>query len=69
MRTISRFLIVLALLPALLAPARAADSRYPEKEHLPVDYADMDASGFDETKLQAALTALEELCASPQGQE
>ncbi len=68
MRTISRFLIVLALLPALLAPALAADSRYPEKEHLPVDYADMDASGFDETKLQAALTALEDLCASPQGQ-
>lgn len=63
MRTISRFLIVLALLPSLLTTALALDSRYPDKEHLPVAYADMDASGFDETNLQAALTELENLCA------
>ena len=68
MRTVLRHLVLLTLLLALLpGAALAADSRYPEKEHLPVDYADMEASGFDETKLQAALSALEDLCASPQG--
>ena len=37
---------------------------YPDKEHLPVDYADMVYTGFDETNLQNALAELEELHAS-----
>ena len=34
---------------------------YPDKEHQPIDYADMVYTGFDETNLQAALEELKEL--------
>lgn len=37
---------------------------YPDKEHQPIDYADMVYTGFDETNLQAALEELKELHAS-----
>lgn len=49
----------------LLAPAAGAAGAYPEKEHLPVDFADMDYTGYDPSVLRAALAALEELAASP----
>lgn len=48
----------------LTAPARAA-GRYPEKEHLPVDFADMEYTGYDGAALRSALSALEEIASSP----
>ena len=49
------------LLPALGVSAGAVD--YPEKEHLPVDYADMVYTGFDDDALQAAFAELIQLSA------
>ena len=52
-----RFFLCLLLTTALLAGSVSAD-RYPQKTHLPVDYADMPCTGFDETILQNALDTL-----------
>ena len=57
-----RVLCLLLALSLLSGPAALA-LRYPEKEHLPVDYADMlPVTGFDESALQAALKELEAIC-------
>lgn len=57
--------MVLAILLAfsLTACQRGTASvvHYSDKEHMPIDYADMVFTGFDETNLQAALTELREL--------
>lgn len=61
--------LLLALL-LLLSPAEAIGGRYPDKQHVPVDYADMlPVTAFDETNLQSALEELRKLCGrhSPQG--
>lgn len=57
-------LLAFSLLACQQVIARNGGSRYPDKEHLPVDYADMAFSGFDETVLQDALAELESLNAS-----
>ena len=49
---------------ALLTGAAAAEGHYPDKEHLPVDFAAMERGGFDETNIQAALEELDALCGS-----
>lgn len=54
-------LMAFSLLACQQVTARSGGSRYPDKEHLPVDYADMVFTGFDETALQDALTELEAL--------
>lgn len=54
--------LAVCLLPA---PEALAAGRYPEKEHLPVDFSDMAYTGFDDTALQEALSSLREICASP----
>ena len=54
----------LALFLALLLLAHTSTAlavRWPEKEHLPVDFADMPLTGFDESALNAALSAMERL--------
>lgn len=61
-RAPAAFLLAACLL--LAVPARAA-GRYPEKEHLPVDFADMDRAGFDDAALRAALSALRRTASSP----
>ena len=54
-------LLAAALLAGLTVPALG--KRYPEKEHLPVDYAGMlPVTGFDETALTEALEELERIC-------
>ena len=61
--------LLLALL-LLLSPAEAIGGRCPDKQHVPVDYADMlPVTAFDETNLQSALEELRKLCGrhSPQG--
>ena len=45
----------------LLAPSALAAGRCPEKEHLPVDFADMAYTGYDGEVLQSALADLEAL--------
>lgn len=57
--------LALLLSCLLLAPAAGAAGAYPEKEHLPVDFADMDYTGYDPSVLRAALAALEALAVSP----
>lgn len=61
-----RGIIAVLLAFSLMACGRetVAVRSYPEKVHLPVDYADMVFTGFDETNLQDALEELEELNAS-----
>lgn len=49
----------------LLAVPSQAAGRYPEKEHLPVDFADMACTGFDDTALRGALDSLRQTAASP----
>ena len=56
--------LLLAACLMLTIPARAA-GRYPEKEHLPVDFADMEYTGYDGAALRSALSALEQIAASP----
>ena len=48
-----------ALLTAALVTAPVSAARYPDKVHLPVDYADMVFTGYDDTSLLAALEDLE----------
>lgn len=55
-RFLSLLLSLALLLPTLGGLAGAVD--YPEKEHLPVDYADMVYTGFDDDALQAAFGEL-----------
>lgn len=62
---LGRTLAALLAAALLLGQAAAAESRYPPKEHLRVDYAQMDDAGFDAGALEGALAALEALCASP----
>lgn len=57
------FGLLLAL--ALLTGTAAAESRYPDKEHLPVDFSSMERTGFDEARIQAAMKELRALCGSP----
>ncbi len=59
--------ILLAACLTLTLPAQAA-ARYPEKEHLPVDFADMEYTGYDGAALRSALSALEQIAASPAAQ-
>lgn len=56
---------VCLLLCCLLAPSARASGRYPEKEHLPVDFADMACTGFDGAGLRAALDSLRQIASSP----
>lgn len=65
MKKLSVSAMALLLSGLLLTSAAGAASRYPEKEHLPVDYADMACTGYDDTALQSLLTELEALTASP----
>lgn len=65
MKKIIASALALLLSCLLMAPAAGAAGRYPEKEHLPVDYADMACTGFDDTVLRNALADLEALAASP----
>jgi len=53
--------VLLALSLTACGQETATVKGYPDKVHLPVDYADMVFTGFDETNLQDALTELEEL--------
>lgn len=63
MKKIIASALVLAL--CCLGPfARAAGPR-PEKEHLPVDFADMACTGYDGAALRSLLAELEALAASP----
>lgn len=56
--------LCLLLAFSLLTGPAAQARRYPEKEHLPVDYASMlPVTAFDETALLSALNELEGLCA------
>ncbi len=64
MKLFIRSVVTTALAFALLAGPASAASRYPEKEHQPVDYAEMVFTGFDETNLNAALSQLKSLAAS-----
>ena len=59
-----RLLCLLMALSLLSGPAALAlGNPYPDKEHLPVDYAGMlPVTGFDETALLAALEELENVC-------
>ena len=66
-KTIARGLSLL-LCCLLLAPSALAAGRCPEKEHLPVDFADMAYTGYDGEVLQSALADLEALAVSPAGQ-
>ena len=59
--------LLLAACLLLAVPARAA-SRWPEKEHLPVDFADMEYTGYDGADLRSALAALERIAASSAAQ-
>lgn len=54
-------LLAFSLLACRQTTARSGGSRYPDKEHLPVNYEDMVFTGFDETALQNALEELEAL--------
>lgn len=65
MKKLSVSAMALLLSGLLLTSAAGAASRYPEKEHLPVDYADMACTGYNDTALQSLLTELEALTASP----
>lgn len=65
MKRLSAAVLALLLSRLLLTPAAGAAGRWPEKEHLPVDFADMACTGYDDTALRAALSALEALAASP----
>jgi len=56
--------LLLAAVLLLECPVLAG-GRYPEKEHLPVDFADMVYTGFDSTALQNALSALRQIAATP----
>lgn len=62
-KSLARWVTALLLTFALTACGQEAvtTGRYPDKEHQPVDYADMVYTGFDETNLQAALEKLKEL--------
>lgn len=62
LKTALAFMLAACLLPG---PEALAADRYPEKEHLPVDFADMACTGFDDTVLQEALSSLRQICASP----
>ena len=59
--------LLLAACLLLAVPARAA-GRWPEKEHLPVDFADMEYTGYDGADLRSALAALERIAASSAAQ-
>ena len=59
--------LLLAACLMLTIPALAA-GRWPEKEHLPVDFADMAYTGYDGAALRSALAELEALAASPAAQ-
>lgn len=60
--------LALLLCCLLEAPFAQAAGRYPEKEHLPVDFADMAYTGYDGAALRSALSALEEIAKSPAAQ-
>ena len=61
MKRLLSLTLAAALLAGLTVPALG--KRYPEKEHLPVDYAGMlPVTGFDETALTEALEELERIC-------
>lgn len=57
--------LALLLCCLLEAPSALAAGRYPEKEHLPVDFTDMVYTGYDGAALRSALFALEEIAKSP----
>lgn len=63
-RGLFRAAAALALCWVLAVPARA-EAAWPEKEHQPVDYGQMEKDGYDAAQLEAALARLEELAASP----
>lgn len=69
MKKLSVSAMALLLSGLLLTSAAGAASRYPEKEHLPVDYADMACTGYNDTALRSLLTELEALTASPAQRE
>ena len=57
--------LALLLCCLLSAPSARAAVRDPEKEHLPVDFSDMEYTGFDAAALLDALSALRQTAASP----
>lgn len=59
LRKVLRPLVSGALALTLLLPASALAVKYPEKEHLAVDYADMVYTGFDDAILREALGQME----------
>lgn len=61
-KIIALALVLCCLLPG---PSALAADRWPEKDHLPVDFADMPYTGYDGAALRSALSALEALAASP----
>ena len=57
--------LALLLCCLLLAPSALAAGRYPEKEHLPVDFADMVYTGYDGAALRSLLDELRQIASSP----